>query len=756
MALLDEIVSVPRRTLTLFLLIDTSACMEGNKIGAVNDAVVNVLPMLDEISQTNPDAEIKVAALEFSDKIRWMYDKPLPVSEFVWQDISAGGSSFLGNAFWELNKKLSRKSYMLEPEGSFAPMILLLSASTPEDNYNSALLELKDNKWFNLAIKVAIAIGDKADVSALKEFTGSSEAVFTVHNIEALKKTIRVVAVTYSQIGSNSNRLFNSDEEQNSFSKMKLQEALMQAVSVFGKDILIEPRLLNILNDYHGFDEMPAARVILQTMQKDGCINQIVGDEHLSRAQISSISKRLNSLFGYDVTMVEQIIDNLSSAKCSSFLNLSTNATDEDIANGVKDEFGALYSPDGKRLLKGVNTTSYSIKPGTQVICDDAFRGYDVLMALYIPDSVTHIGDRAFTFCQALISIAIPDSVIHIGIGALDDCCGLIAIRVSNSNRVYDSRENCNAIIHTASNTIVAGCSKTIIPNSVTHIGGGAFFGCSSLTKIVIPNSVTHIGYDAFFGCKALTSIVIPESVIDIGNSAFSCCSALSKIVIRSSATHIADSAFISCDNLTSIIIPKGSGKKFQELLIIGSYKLIEQGDGEGLSLSTEATREDLVNGIQDKYGAIYSRDGRRLLKGINNKSYHIQEGTRIVCNHAFSECQSLENLILPEGLTHIGDSAFSVCKSLQGLFLPKSLIHIGDNAFSWCLSLRFLVFQNKIKSIGQDAFRRCFLEKVFIPDGTRSHFESILPKEMHKTIIEGNTLTTFLRNQLQWNYIKH
>ena len=204
MALLDEIVSVPRRTLTLFLLIDTSACMEGNKIGAVNDAVVNVLPMLDEISQTNPDAEIKVAALEFSDKIRWMYDKPLPVSEFVWQDISAGGSSFLGNAFLELNKKLSRKSYMLEPEGSFAPMILLLSASTPEDNYNSALLELKDNKWFNLAIKVAIAIGDDADKNVLKEFTGSLEAVITVHNIDALKKMIRIIAITSSQIGSKS------------------------------------------------------------------------------------------------------------------------------------------------------------------------------------------------------------------------------------------------------------------------------------------------------------------------------------------------------------------------------------------------------------------------------------------------------------------------------------------------------------------------------------------------------------------------
>ena len=76
MPLLDDVVSVPRRTMTLFFVIDTSGSMEGNKIGAVNDAVVNVLPMLDEISQTNPDAEIKVAALEFSSGTQWLYTEP--------------------------------------------------------------------------------------------------------------------------------------------------------------------------------------------------------------------------------------------------------------------------------------------------------------------------------------------------------------------------------------------------------------------------------------------------------------------------------------------------------------------------------------------------------------------------------------------------------------------------------------------------------------------------------------------------------
>ena len=204
MPLLDEVVSVPRRTMTLFFMIDTSGSMEGNKIGAVNDAVVNVLPMLDEISQTNPDAEIKVAALEFSSGTKWLYTEPKLASEFVWQDVRAGGLTSLGAACAELSSKLSRSGYMQAASGSFAPAIILLSDGGPTDDFQSGLAKLKANNWFKAAIKVAIAIGDDADKDVLKDFTGSSEAVFTVHNIEALKQIIRVVAVTSSQIGSKS------------------------------------------------------------------------------------------------------------------------------------------------------------------------------------------------------------------------------------------------------------------------------------------------------------------------------------------------------------------------------------------------------------------------------------------------------------------------------------------------------------------------------------------------------------------------
>ncbi len=205
MGLLDETVSVPRRTMALFFLIDTSVSMEGNKIGAVNDAVVNVLPMLNDISETNPDAEIKVAALEFSNGVNWLYDEPKLAKDFIWQDVVASGLTSLGAACSELASKLSRSGgFMQSASGSFAPAIILLSDGGPTDDYNSGLAKLKANNWFKSAIKIAIAIGDDADKDVLKEFTGSSEAVITVHNIDALKQIIRVVAVTSSQIGSKS------------------------------------------------------------------------------------------------------------------------------------------------------------------------------------------------------------------------------------------------------------------------------------------------------------------------------------------------------------------------------------------------------------------------------------------------------------------------------------------------------------------------------------------------------------------------
>ena len=172
--------------------------------------------------------------------------------------------------------------------------------------------------------------------------------------------------------------------------------------------------------------------------------------------------------------------------------------------------------------------TSITIEEGTLGIAGSAFSGRISLKSVTIPNSVTSIGESAFNG-TGLTSIIIPNSVTSIGQLTFFNCPDLTSIVVSNGNTTYDSRNNCNAIIKTATNTLVMGCKNTTIPNSVTSIGD-AFYGCSGLTSIEIPNSVTSIGSSAFSGCSGLTSIEIPNSVTSIGSSAFTDCSRLSRV----------------------------------------------------------------------------------------------------------------------------------------------------------------------------------------------------------------------------------
>lgn len=198
-----ETVEIARRQMTLFFIVDTSGSMNGEKIAAVNTAIREVLPEIADISSENADAQIKVACLQFASDVQWLF-KPADVEGLTWTDLNAGGMTVMGEAFNELNKKLSRKEFLDSPTGNFAPVLFLMSDGQPTDEYRKALDSLRENRWFKVAIRVAIAIGDDADKNILEEFTGNSELVLTAHTPEALKQMIRFVSVTSSKIGSRS------------------------------------------------------------------------------------------------------------------------------------------------------------------------------------------------------------------------------------------------------------------------------------------------------------------------------------------------------------------------------------------------------------------------------------------------------------------------------------------------------------------------------------------------------------------------
>ena len=336
-----------------------------------------------------------------------------------------------------------------------------------------------------------------------------------------------------------------------------------------------------------------------------------------------------------------------------------------------------------------------------------AFRGCSCLTSITIPNSVTSIGSLAFSHCSSLKSVTIPNSVTSIGTSAFLSCSSLTSIVVEEGNLTYDNRENCNAIIETATNTLISGCQNTIIPNSVTSIENSAFSGCSGLTSVTIPNNVTSIGSAAFRYCKSLTSVIIPNSVTSIGDRAFYECSSLTSITIPNSVTSIGEWAFSGCSSLTSITIPN-SVTSIRERAFSGcsglTFIVVEEGN--------------LTYDSRENCNALIETATNILIRGCQNTI--IPNSVTSIGNYAFSGCSALTFITIPNGVTSIGFGAFYYCFSLTSVTIPNSVTSIGDKVFSCCFDLTSITIPNSVTSIGEYAFSLCEkLISVTVPSHT-------------------------------------
>ena len=181
--------------------------------------------------------------------------------------------------------------------------------------------------------------------------------------------------------------------------------------------------------------------------------------------------------------------------------------------------------------------------------------------------TVTTIGQDAFKSCSMLTGVIIPNTVTMLKGNPFKDCYNLGSIAVEEGNMVYDSREGCNAIINTTTNTLVAGCKNTNVPNTVSQIGDYAFYGADYLRSIEIPSGVTSIGSYAFYSCEYLKSVTISNTVVSIGSYAFRYSDYLTEVIFEenSQLKTIGSEAFYDCDGLTNIEIPSS-------VTLIGEY----------------------------------------------------------------------------------------------------------------------------------------------------------------------------------------
>ena len=384
-----------------------------------------------------------------------------------------------------------------------------------------------------------------------------------------------------------------------------------------------------------------------------------------------------------------------------------------------------------------------------------------------IPDSVTCIGEDAFYKCDGLSSIEIPSSVINIEKRAFSGCNNLNSIKIAEDNKVYDSRNNCNAIIKTEINELIIGCCNTKISNSVTSIGEDAFYKCDSLSSIEIPSSVINISDYAFSNCSSLGSVKISEGVRSIGKYIFSGCS-LSSIEIPSSVTSIEKTAFWNCKRLVKIINNSSINYSFKNNGIHDYYDNGYSDMGKWYLENTDIIVTEISNGT-----AIYKRPEDRLFTSgkwnceneivveladniltisgngmmgtdvknvidnlicksdkykvkciINNGITEIPENLFLDCKglseieisnsvtnigyKAFSGCSNLSSVKIPSSVTKIGFGAFLGCNSLNNIKILEGLTSIEKSAFTGCSSLIGIEIPSSVTNIGEDAFKNC------------------------------------------------
>ena len=367
--------------------------------------------------------------------------------------------------------------------------------------------------------------------------------------------------------------------------------------------------------------------------------------------------------------------------------------------------------PTASRITKDMKSfNEFQYFTGVTELKEAAFLDCARMESIILPKSLTAIGNRAFIMCRSLTELEIPDGVISTGgrafsstslkrlhipaslvsFGSIDNCNTLNEITVDVKNPVYDSRENCNAIIETATNTLLFGCNNTQIPSSVTKIASSALFNYSGFTNDNLDlGNVTSVGARAFFGTNLSGTLRIPASLIDIGNEAFS--GAFTSIVVDAG-----NSVYDSRDNCNAIIET-------------ATNKLIVGCSATQIPNTVTALGDGAFYNVQGLGNIVIPTSvtslGSSVFSGSDIKSVVIPEGVTIIPSSCFSNCGELETVKLPATIKQIGSQAFMRNYKLKKINFPEGLTTIEGWVFLSYKALETIDLPSTLTSIGMNAF---------------------------------------------------
>ena len=334
---------------------------------------------------------------------------------------------------------------------------------------------------------------------------------------------------------------------------------------------------------------------------------------------------------------------------------------------------------------------------------------------------VTSIVAEVFKDCWNMESLAIPKYVVNIGLPmfpyTLENPHRLLSsIEVDPDNPKYDSRNGCNALIETGTNTLLAGCSKTVIPNTATTIAKHAFTGLKELKSLSLPNSITKIEDYAFTYTFYLRDVKFSDSLAFIGDYAFYR-SGLNTIELPNTLKYIGDFAFCFCGNSLTLpdsmdYIGKGafSSTNISSAVFPRHVKSIREWTFYKCYRLTSVTVPETVDSIDE--GAFM---GSERLSDVTILGSSLQS----IGKSAFKDCKSLSSINVPNSVKEISDSAFLRCRSLSYVNIPPTLSFLGS-AFRDCRNLRKVNLPDDLSEIRDETFYHCGIDSIIIPNSVK------------------------------------